>query len=105
MKTNQVVERRFSNSYGERWRLRVDVAHGNGTLAGDETGWAEPGIRIREHQVDQNVILADDEADWLNRIWLELTGQELVLPSFNRIAVAVADLMREVPDFPGKSDV
>ena len=85
-----IVERTFTNKYGERWLLRIEPMSGDGNLLGDETDLVD-GVKIRNDVVDPDYILADDEVEWLLMIWMELTGRELVLPVFNSVRRAALD--------------
>jgi hypothetical protein len=61
-------ERRFTNSYGEEFVVRVDATGQNGEFLGDETD-GEP-IAIRDDVIQGDFILAADEFESLAKAWV-----------------------------------
>lgn len=73
-------EARFTNSYGERFVVRVHPSGKSGEFLGDETDW-EP-IDIRHDRVQGSFMLAADEYDALVAAWRQRTGRTLEKPLY-----------------------
>jgi len=87
------LEARFTNSYGERFVVRVHPSGKSGEFMGDETDW-QP-ILIRHDRVLGDFMLAADEYDALAQAWLEMTGRTLQKPPFLEFVEMWAALPRE----------
>ena len=61
------IRREFTNSYGERWELRIDVENEVGELRGDELG--DSLVPIVDDEIQSDLMLSADEAAWLSECW------------------------------------
>lgn len=86
-------EVRFTNSYGERFVVRVHPSGKSGEFLGDETDW-QP-IDIRHDRVLGSFMLGADEYDALAEAWREMTGRTLQKPLFLEFVEMWAALSRE----------
>ncbi len=58
----------FANSYGEQWVVEIDRQTKTGILRGGDIGW-DTAIEIADGQVHGDLILGQDEKQWLAACW------------------------------------
>ena len=86
----EVVRAKFTNGFGEKWRVSIDPRRRIGFLSGDDTEGEE--IEIRDNRVCTDLILSAEEFQWLAGVWREATGGELEKPLMLRLSELLAEM-------------
>jgi hypothetical protein len=75
----------FENACGEQWVVEIDSQAKTGVLRGGDVDW-DTRVPIRDGVLDSDVILGEEERQWLDACWRAATGEPLKHPSPEEIA-------------------
>ena len=67
----------FENEHGEQFVLEINRSTGEGTLQAGDLGW-DRKIEIRDDRIQDDIVLGDDERQWLSACWRAATGRVLL---------------------------
>jgi len=73
MIANSHYSSRFTNRYGEEWEFEYDPLKKEGILRGSDVDWQD--YCVIEGRVPE-LILNEEEIQWLRRAWAEATATE-----------------------------
>ncbi len=76
------IRHEFTNAYGERWELSIDLKNEVGELRGVELG--DSTVPIVNDVIQSDLILGADESAWLTESWEVAIGRPLRPSPFQR---------------------
>ena len=97
IRTSKSPKQRYSyrNTYGEELRLTVDLERETAVLSSEDFDT----VRIAgDRFLDTDLILGEDESDWVVSVWRAVFDRKLEKLSFNR---AMEELIRQYQEEPG----